>query len=129
MSTTPEVRFATIVEAFGSNPAVTLPSDGLPSKKGFGSSALKVNGKICAMLSAGRLVVKISRQRVDQLVSAGDGERFDPRRDGRLMQEWFCLAPSSSLEWLPLIEEALAFVGSKAWDAPHSSTRNGPGFS
>jgi hypothetical protein len=53
------------------------------------------------MLSKGRLVVKLPRQRIDALVATGAGERFDPGH-GRLMKEW-----------LPLAREALAFVASQ----------------
>jgi hypothetical protein len=80
-------RYATIVEALLGQPGVTHSSDGSQPMKGFGSSALKVQGKIFAMLVRGRLVVKLPRQRVDALVASGGGERYDPRRDGRLMKE------------------------------------------
>ena len=104
-ATTPEERYQSLVEEFLGDHEVEQ------SGRGFGSDALKVRGKIFAMLSSeGRLVVKLPRQRVDALVAAGDGERFDPRRDGRLMKEWLALAPTSSLEWLPLAREARDFV-------------------
>jgi hypothetical protein len=50
---------------------------------------------------------------VDALIAAGDGERFDPRRDGRLMKEWLVVAPSAEARWLALAREALAFVGAR----------------
>ena len=101
---TPEERYVALVEEFLGEQDVEQ------SGKGFGSDALKVRGKIFAMLSQGRLVVKLPRQRVDALVAAGEGERFDPRHDGRLMKEWLALAPSSQVEWLSLAREARAFV-------------------
>ena len=104
LATTPEERYKSLVEEFLGDREVEQ------SGRGFGSDALKARGKIFAMLSSGRLVVKLPRQRVDALVAAGDGERFDPRRDGRLMKEWLALAPTSSLEWLPLAREARDFV-------------------
>jgi len=106
---TPEERFATIVEALLSNPDVTPPSDG----KRFGSSGLKIHNKIFAMLVGGKLVVKLPKPRVDALIASGDGERFDPRRDGRLMKEWLSLEPTSEEEWLPLAREAMEFVASQ----------------
>ena len=82
-------------------------------KRGFGSSGqLQAGGKIFAMLARGNLVVKLPRQRVDELVEAGAGERFDPRRDGRLMKEWLVVEPGSQEEWLPLATEAMRFVSS-----------------
>jgi hypothetical protein len=108
-SITPEERYATIVAALLSNPDVTLGSSG---KKGFGSSALQINNKIFAMLSKGKLVVKLPQQRVDALIAAGAGERFDPGH-GRLMKEWITVDPTSEVEWLPLAREAMAFVASQ----------------
>lgn len=107
-SITPEERFATIVETLLNNPDVTPPSDG----KGFGSSGLKFQNKIFAMLVRGKLVVKLPKSRVDALVASGDGERFDPRHDGRLMKEWITLEPTSQEGWLPLAREAMEFVAS-----------------
>jgi hypothetical protein len=105
---TPEERFATIVEALLSHPDVTPPSDG----KGFGSSGLKIQNKLFAMLVRGKLVVKLPKPRVDALVASGEGERFDPRQDGRLMKEWVTVEPTSEEEWLPLAREAMEFVTS-----------------
>ena len=108
-SITPEERFAIIVEKLLDNPGVTPPSAG----KGFGSSALKMQDKIFAMLVRGNLVVKLPKARVDALVASGDGERYDPRRDGRLMKEWIVLEPTSRVEWLSLAREAMEFVALK----------------
>ena len=106
----PAEHYAAIVEALGATPEVTLGSAG---KKGFGASALCIRGRIFAMLAGDeRLVVKLPRQRVDALVAAGVGERFDPGH-GRLMKEWIAVAPTVADEWLPLAREALAFVGSQ----------------
>ena len=112
-SHTPEERFATIVEELLSNPDVTPPSDGIQSKKGFGSSALKIQNKIFAMLVNGKLVVKLPEPRVDALIASGDGERFDPRHDGRLMKQWVSVEPTSDEGWLPLAREAMVFVSSQ----------------
>jgi hypothetical protein len=43
---------------------------------------LNVNGKIFAMLVKDNLVVKLPRQRVDELVGARKGGFFDPAADG-----------------------------------------------
>ncbi len=102
---TPEDRFAQLVAQI---PDVDPPG---PSR-GFGSSALKVGSKIFAMLTDGRLVVKLPRQRVDALVGSGDGEHLRTGRD-RQMKEWLALHPTSPQEWLPLAREAMAFVASQ----------------
>jgi hypothetical protein len=104
-----EQRYVAIVEALQGGPGVTQGSSG----KGFGSSALKVNDKIFAMLSSkGQFVVKLPRQRVDRFVASGRGERFDPGH-GRIMKEWLALGLDSGEDWLALAREAMEFVASK----------------
>jgi hypothetical protein len=108
---TPEERYAAIVDALLDASDARQGADIDPTKKGFGSAGqLRIGGKIFAMLVRGRLVVKLPRTRIDELIAAGEGERFDPGR-GRLMQEWFSLGPSADASWLLLANEALAFVG------------------
>jgi hypothetical protein len=109
--TTPEERYAALVEALVGKSDVTRSAD-LPRSKRFGSSELRVNNKIFALLSKGKLVVKLPRQRVDALIASGDGQRFDPGH-GRLMKEWLTLEPASAQGWLPLAREAMEFVASK----------------
>ena len=70
---------------------------------------LRTGGKIFAMLVQGRLVVKLPRERVDDLVAGGSAERFDPGR-GRPMKEWASLDPAAP-EWEGLAAEARRFVG------------------
>jgi hypothetical protein len=103
---TPEERYA----ALGDELLGEL--DPGPPSKGFGADALKVDGRIFAMLVRDRLVVKLPRRRVDELIAAGDGDRFDPGH-GRLMKEWLVIGPSAEDRWLALATEALAFVGGK----------------
>ena len=74
----------------------------------FGSNGLKTNGKIFAMLAQSTVVVKLPRERVEALVAAGAGERFDPGH-GRLMKEWIALQGDTQ-RWLALAREAHAFV-------------------
>ncbi|HKV85298.1 MAG TPA: hypothetical protein VJN88_12130 [Ktedonobacterales bacterium] len=107
---TPEERFEALVAEFIGVEGVTLPGDGLAATRGFGADALKIHGRIFAMLAGGRLVVKLPRRRVDSLLASGDGARFDPKKNGRLMAEWLSLETTSPLAWLALAREALAFV-------------------
>lgn len=107
----PEDRFAALVEDFLDDRDVAPPGDSFQPGNRFGASALKVHGKIFAMLVRGQLVVKLPRRRVDALVAGGEGDRFDPKKNGRPMKEWLIVAPTSMLDWLPLAREARAFVG------------------
>ena len=99
-------RYATVVKALRRSRGVTTDA-----KRGFGTGALKTNDRIFAMLASGdRLVVKLPRSRVDALVDAGEGERYDPRHDGRLMKEWLVVGSHDGARWLALAKEALQFV-------------------
>ena len=60
--------------------------------------------------SSGEFVVKLPKARVDELVLAGAGERFDANR-GRPMKEWLEVRSDLTEEWLQLAREALEFVG------------------
>jgi hypothetical protein len=81
-------------------------------RKGFGSGALKVRGKIFAMIaSKGRFVVKLPRERVSDLVNDGKGRLFEPG-PGRIMKEWFETNDGLEASWLDLAKEARAFVAS-----------------
>ena len=76
--------------------------------RGFGSGALKVDGKIFAMIiSRGRFVIKLPASRVQELIGDGQGQPLQMR--ARVMKEWLIVdAPPSS--WPALAREALQFV-------------------
>jgi hypothetical protein len=99
-----ETRFAVVVDAFARDRRVTRGG------KGFGSSGLKVNGKLFALLSdrTGQFVAKLPKARVEELVRAGKGEPFDPGH-GRLMKEWIALLPGQE-DWTALAREGYRFV-------------------
>jgi hypothetical protein len=102
---TPEQRYEDLVDDLAGEEGVLPP----PGGGGFGRSALRYRRKIFAMLVRGQLVVKLPRPRVDALVAAGHGQRFDANK-GTPMKEWFSLDPGSGLAWLPLAREALLFA-------------------
>jgi len=96
-----DARFVPVVQAFKG-------IKGVRAGKLFSSLGLKVNGKIFAMFGRGRFVVKLPKERVDGLVSAGKAERFNPGH-GRLMKEWAAFESGDS-EWAELAQEAYKFV-------------------
>ena len=97
-------RFARVVAAVAGKRDVTRES-----RQGFGSGALKVNGKIFAMMTpTAAFVVKIPKARVDELVNQGVGERFEPG-PGLVMKEWLAVDRHPEL-WTGLAEEAYQFV-------------------
>ena len=103
---TSDATFARVVAAFAADPRIEPPA---PERGAFGSNGLTVGGRIFAMLVRGALVVKLPRERVEELVRSGRGEPFDAGR-GRAMKEWVTIRrPDRS--WLRLAAEARAFVG------------------
>lgn len=106
-------RFTEIINALAAEPgfkeilAAYATGKQEPGRR-FGSNGLKVNGKLFAMSVRGTLVVKLPKERVDTLVAAGLGERFDPGH-GRVMKEWIAIAGAKP-SWLELTKEAHDFV-------------------
>jgi TfoX/Sxy family transcriptional regulator of competence genes len=95
-------RFDAVVHAFARKRRVT-------TGRMFGSTGLKTDGKTFAMLVKDRLVVKLPSERVEELMQAGEGDRFDLGH-GRLMREWVAIDPAARADWLELAREAEAFV-------------------
>lgn len=99
-----DASFERIARAFSDDPRVTRGG------KGFGSTGLKVDGKVFAFVSfRGDYVAKLPGARVQQLVGEGAGVLFDPGH-GRLMREWIAMNGNEK-RWLELAKEARAFVG------------------
>lgn len=99
MPSAAEAKFSNVVLAFADEPSVTYGG------KGFGSRALKLGGQMFALLtSKGEFVVRLTRERVAELVALNRGRYFDPGH-GRLMKEWL-VAPARSTRWLELAREA-----------------------
>ncbi|HEY2316066.1 MAG TPA: hypothetical protein VGH96_20830 [Streptosporangiaceae bacterium] len=110
--TTPDpmmARYLDLVDDLMGIDGVTPP----PGGSGFGRGSLKYRGKIFAMLVRGSLVLKLPADRVTELIAAREGVAFDANK-GTAMREWFSLAPGSTLDWLSLATEALAFARSAA---------------
>ena len=102
-----EAAFARLASAISKDRRVDAPD--LAKAKGFGSKGLKVKRKMFAFQSKGRLVVKLPAERVDELIAARIGERFDPGH-GRLMKEWLAVGVARKATWMKLALEALEYA-------------------
>jgi hypothetical protein len=101
---TVEDTYARVVQALTKDPDVSHGG-----ANGFGAGALKVDGKIFAMISSKEeFVVKLPKGKVAALVKTGKGERFNPGR-GRIMKEWLAVR-NTSLDWIEIAREACEFV-------------------
>jgi TfoX/Sxy family transcriptional regulator of competence genes len=109
LASDPDALFAVLVDAFADRPGVTPPAEG---DSRFGSAALQVNGAIFAMVTRGRLVVKLPSRRVAALVDAGTGVPFDANR-GLPMKQWLTVVGTDPATWHALAEEAYAFVAQR----------------
>lgn len=103
-------RFAALVDELGRLPGVTGPDSS--GGRRFGSDALKVNGAIFAMVTQGRLVVKLPGHRVAALITEGTGAPFDAGK-GRAMKEWLAVTADEDETWRALAREAMEFVGAR----------------
>jgi hypothetical protein len=94
-------RLLAISKVFADEPRVSLG-------RLFSAIGLKVDNKIFAMVVRGSLVVKLPRSRVDELVAAKAGRRFEPG-PGHVMKEWISMtAPKPDA--VTLGREAFAYV-------------------
>lgn len=99
-----DASYEPVVKAFAKAPDVTRET-----RRGFGSGALKVKGKIFALMSSNNhFVAKLPKQRVDELVKIGKGKYWVPG-PGRVMKEWLETEGNKD-SWVELAQEAYQFV-------------------
>jgi MFS family permease len=119
--TEPELRYQDLIDDLLGSAGVTPP----PGGAGFGRGAVRFEKKIFVMFVRGRLVLKLPEARVDELVAAREGVRFDANK-GTPMREWFSLDEESPLPWLPLARQALDFAqAAHAEQASHAARAGG----
>ena len=77
----------------------------------MGFPCLRIRGAFFASRDhrSGELIVKLPRERVEQLIEAGTGKPFAPA--GRTFREWIQIDDRDEDRWGELIEEARMFVG------------------
>jgi TfoX/Sxy family transcriptional regulator of competence genes len=108
-------------EAFDRIARRFLGEPGVTEGTGFGSNpGLRVGGRIFAMVSRGGLVVKLPKERVDELVASGAAERFDAGK-GRPMKEWITVSLRDGRRWNGLAAEAFEFVAGRSPDPRRAS--------
>ena len=106
MSKNTDQVFDTISKAFDSDPKVS-------QSKMFGSLGLKISGKVFAFSMKGKLVLKLPKEKVDELIAAKEGKHFGHMfapNNWRSMKEWVEIASDNEKVWLKLASEAKSFV-------------------
>src|SRR3954454_16376933 len=72
------------------------------------SVGVKTAGKFFAFVAKGDLVVKLPRDRVQELIAEGTGRVFDAGK-GRPMKEWVRLQPADEAQCAAYADEAREF--------------------
>jgi hypothetical protein len=99
-----DVSYAAVVHELTADAAVV-------ETKMMGMPSLKLGSKLFAGSRDQSLVVKIGRERVDELVAADSASPFDPSGRGRPMKDWAVIAPGDG-DWIALAEEAKRYAAS-----------------
>ena len=107
-----EAAYAALARRFVGQPGVSLPAE---ARGKFGSNALKIDGKIFAMLVKGTLAVKLSPAEVEAATIAGRGEPLSMGRE-RVMKEWLVVKEPSQ-RWYALAKRASKFVAAQAGES------------
>lgn len=76
----------------------------------MGGRCARVAGEFLALVDfkGSGMVVKLPRERVDELVTAGTGRRFAPA--GKVFKEWVAVPEADAATWESLLREGVAFV-------------------
>jgi len=104
-------RLAAIAAALSDEPGVTLGH----GRRGFGSGTLMTDGRIFALVSDGRLVLKLPAKRVSALIAEARGLPWSAGKPTPL-REWVAI-PDEAPDWLDLAIEAAGFVGGRTGSA------------
>jgi hypothetical protein len=90
--------------------AVALAQPDVATGTMMGFPCLRVAGAFFASCDhrTGDLIVKLSRDRVAQLIAEGVGKPFAPA--GRTFREWVLIDDRDETRWTALIDEARVFV-------------------
>jgi hypothetical protein len=93
-------RYEELVAAFLGRPGVALG-------RSLHRDTLTVDGRLFASVLNDGLLIKVSEERVGELVERGDAALFRGS-GGRVMREWAIALPAS--DWAALAEESMEFV-------------------
>jgi len=71
--------------------------------------SLKTSKKMFVMFSKCKYVVKLPKERVEELISSGEGLPYDPG-NGRIMKEWVIIPLEYLDKWIDYALEAKKFA-------------------
>ena len=76
---------------------------------GKGAQGIKYNNKMFIMFSKGDLLIKLSPQRIQQLIEEKVGIAYDPGT-GKVMKDRVLIPFSQNKLWISLCEESKAYI-------------------
>ena len=97
-----EEIYADIKEHFANDSQVVVSS-------GKGAQGIKYKGKMFIMFYKGDLVIKLSPDRIKELIEVGDGLQFDPGT-GKPMKDRLLLPLNKKHLWIPLSDESKEYI-------------------
>ena len=76
----------------------------------MGGACLRTGGEFVGMPhhKGDGIVVKLPRDRVDEMIAAGEGAPFAPA--GKVFREWVLVEAHDDDRWVELLRESVAFV-------------------
>lgn len=76
----------------------------------MGFPCLRIDGKFfaCIERATGNLIIKLSAERVNELVRTGSGRPFAP--NGRVFKQWVACPALARESWTDLLNEAKVYV-------------------
>lgn len=76
---------------------------------GKGAQGIKSNNKMFIMFYKGDLLIKLSPEKVLELIGSGEGLAFDPGT-GKVMKDRVLIPHSRYDKWITLCEESKAYI-------------------
>ncbi len=71
--------------------------------------SLKIRKKMFAFFGKGYIVLKLPKERVEELLNSAEGLPYDPG-NGKIMKEWVIISVQQSDKWISLSKEAMSFA-------------------
>ncbi len=81
---------------------------GVTRAKVFGFAALKIYGKVFAIVADGCLVVKLAPERIAELIAQGQGQTFVGY--GKVMRGWIQITTADDDARIRFAEESRAYI-------------------
>ena len=76
---------------------------------GTGAQGIKFKGKMFAMFTKGHILLKLSPDRVSEIITSGEGLPYDAGT-GKPMKNWVNIPETNKESWIKYCEEAKDFL-------------------